>query len=74
MPREQKPLMTIQVDYRCDKCYEGYYRPTGINLLSNPPQFPHACTYCGDAITFIERYPTLRYMREGEMLNFEIYT
>lgn len=73
MPREQKPLRPIQVDYRCDRCGKGYYRPTGMNLMSNPIQFPHACTECGDSRTFIERYPTLRYTFEGGILDLDSY-
>ena len=73
MPREQKPIRPIQVDYRCDKCGEGHYRPTGMMLASNHPQFPHACNKCDDRKTFSERYPTVRYALEGGMLDLENY-
>lgn len=73
MPREQKPLRPIRVDYRCDKCGEGYYRPAGIMLSSNPPQFPHACSKCDDRMTFTEKYPTVRYALEGELLDLGKY-
>lgn len=74
MPREQIPLRPIRVDYRCDKCGEGHYRPTGIMLMSNPPKFPHACAHCGDSQTFTEKYPTVRYAAEGGLLDLSQYT
>lgn len=73
MPREQRPLRPMQVDYRCDKCGEGHYRPTGEILMSNPPQFPHACNKCDHRATFTERYPTVRYALEGDLLNLDAY-
>ena len=73
MPREQIPIRPIRVDYKCDTCGEGYYRHTGIVLTSYPPQFPHACNKCGDSRTFWERYPTLRYVGEGELLDLDNY-
>ena len=73
MPREQMPIRPIQVDYRCDLCNVGFYRPNGINLTSMPPQFPHKCTKCGDEKTFTEKYPAVRYAREGELLDLDEY-
>ena len=73
MPREQRPLRPVQVDYRCDKCGDGYYRPEGAMLLSDPPQFNHNCTECGDQKTFTEKYPTVRYCKEAELLDLENY-
>lgn len=34
---------TVQVDYKCPKCENGYLRPTGTCYPTNPPQFPHRC-------------------------------
>ena len=34
-----------QVDERCPKCGKGWMRDTGIVLTSNPPKFPHKCTF-----------------------------
>ena len=75
MPRIQKPIRPIQIDYICDKCNVGHYRPAGAMWLSDPPQFPHKCTNaeCGDEKTFIERYPTLRYAEEGALIDLENY-
>ena len=73
MPREQQPLRPIQVDYRCDECEKGYYRPVNTMLLSDPPQFEHFCTECNHKQTFYEKYPTVRCAREGELLDLESY-
>lgn len=73
MPLEQLPLRPVQVKYVCDVCGEGEYLPTGIMLTSNPPQFPHECDSCGDSQTFTEKYPTVRYAREGELLDLDNY-
>lgn len=69
MPREQTPLRTIQVDYRCDKCDTGHMRPTGVMLMSDPPKFPHCCTECDALMTFTEKYPAVTYVFEGERLD-----
>lgn len=73
MSREQTPLRTVRVDYRCDKCDTGHMRPTGVMLLSNPPKFPHRCTECDALQTFTEKYPTIQYAEEGESLNLNNY-
>ena len=73
MSRVQRPLRPIRVDYRCDKCDAGHMRPTGVMLLSDPPKFPHQCEVCGEAQTFTEKYPTIQYAEEGELLNLRNY-
>jgi hypothetical protein len=73
MPRIQNPLRPIKVDYKCDNCYEGFYRPTGLTLLCDPPKYPHKCTLCGGEQVFTETYPTIRYCGEGELLDLENY-
>jgi len=77
MPRIQRPVRPILVDYICDKCGKGSYRHSGTDnmkvLWSNPPKFPHECTECGDRKYFIEKYPTIRYAYEGEVLDLENY-
>lgn len=61
MPMIKRPVIPTQIDYVCDKCGEGKYRPTGVTLMSNPPKFPHTCTLCGDTHTFYKIYPCLEY-------------
>ena len=69
MPREQTPLRPIKVDYRCDSCQRGHYRPTGMTLTSYPAKYPHACDQCVARRTFSECYPLIRYTFEGGQLN-----
>ena len=73
MSREQRPLRPIRVDYKCDKCDAGYMRSTGMMLMGNPPQFPHRCNACDQPQTFTEKYPTIKYAEEGELLNLNNY-
>ena len=73
MPYEQMPIRPILVDYKCDKCGNGYMRPSGICLTSNPPQWPHRCTNCDAHMNFTEKYPTVRYTAEGELLDLKNY-
>jgi len=73
MPREQTPIRPIRVDYRCDECREGFYRPTGALLMTSPPKIPHECNVCHHKQTFTERYPTIRYSKEGEIIDLKNY-
>lgn len=54
---EVREVKTSQVDERCPVCGQGWMRPTGIVLTSNPPQFPHKCTNCDYKQTYSVRYP-----------------
>jgi hypothetical protein len=38
--------------HRCDRCGQGYMKPTGFVLAVDPPLFPHRCTRCG----YVEHY------------------
>ena len=40
-------VRTYEVDFKCDVCGKGFYRPTGTVLLTDPLQYPHKCTVCG---------------------------
>ena len=44
---EKYKVNTYEIDYKCDVCGEGYMRPLGTVLLSNPAQYPHRCNKCG---------------------------
>lgn len=50
------------VDYTCDKCGKGQYRPDGYALMSSPPQYPHECNECGHKATFKVKYPYIEYV------------
>ena len=73
MPREQIPLRPILVRYKCDSCGIGYPAPTGVMLLGDPPQFPHRCPHCEEEMVFTEKYPTVPYSSEGELLDLDHY-
>lgn len=54
----------IGVKWKCHKCDgEMIYDNKGI-LLSSPPQFGHVCDKCGTTINLLDKYPTVRYIRE----------
>lgn len=48
------------VDYACDSCRAGYYRPTGEVSIRDKLLFPHECTRCGDKREFFVKYPTIK--------------
>ncbi len=73
MAREQLPLRPIQVDYKCDQCGKGYMRSQGLANLTSPMSFPHKCNECGHKQTFYEKHPTMRYAKEGELLDLDNY-
>ena len=56
MPEVRK-VESTQVDEKCPKCGQGYMRPTGIVLTSNPPQYPHKCQSCGHEQIYGMQYP-----------------
>lgn len=62
-------LKTFIVRYFCDPCSKkggGEYLPTGIALLTNPPQYPHKCNRCGNVQNFNKRYPeTVSEVKDG---------
>ena len=47
MAEEKYKVQTYEVDYKCDVCSKGWYRPTGVVLTTFPAQFPHECNFCG---------------------------
>lgn len=64
---QRTEVKTIQVDFKCPKCNNGYLRPTGAVLSSYPPQYPHKCNnpdYCDYYDTFMGvSYPYITYER-----------
>lgn len=70
MSFKQTPLRPIQVVWMCDKCEVGEYRPHGKNTyLTDPMQFPHKCNKCGHEAIAHEKFPALRWAKEGELLD-----
>ena len=64
MSEYETELKTIKISYECDKCNKGQMLPTGACLLSDPPQYPHSCNYCGFDYTFRKNYPLIKYVEK----------
>ena len=54
---EIREVKVKSVDEKCPVCNNGYMRPTGIVLMSNPPMYPHKCTNCDYEQTYNVKYP-----------------
>lgn len=54
---EVRQTQVNQVDEKCPVCGNGWMRPTGIVLTTEPPQFPHKCSACGYDQTYSVKYP-----------------
>ncbi|MFW6311365.1 MAG: hypothetical protein ACOC1K_03930 [Nanoarchaeota archaeon] len=54
---EVRNVQSQQVDERCPVCKEGWMRPTGVVLTTQPPQYPHKCNKCNYEQTYQVRYP-----------------
>lgn len=59
--RIEKECVAVKVDQVCDRCGEGFMRPTGMSLMSNPPQYPHRCENCDAHQNFHATYPRIEY-------------
>jgi hypothetical protein len=57
---EVKP---VGVDYVCDVCNTGLMVQVGLMLPTDPPQWKHKCSNCGDTKDFFAKYPDLRFER-----------
>lgn len=67
-------VKTIQVDYKCPVCKEGYLRPTGTVLASNPPIYPHLCNRapgCAYGENLNVSYPRIEYRPLTSMEKFK---
>jgi hypothetical protein len=54
---EIRDINVKQVDEKCPICGNGWMRPNGIVLTTNPQQFQHKCNICGYEQTYSVRYP-----------------
>lgn len=61
MAEVRAEVKTYSITYHCSVCGIGEMLPTGIALLSSPPQYPHKCTKCGEEKTFRFKYPRTVY-------------
>jgi hypothetical protein len=64
MPEKTTAVTTVRVDFKCPKCEEGFLRPNGRVLTSNPLQYPHICNNmnCDYNETFNKIYPYIDYV------------
>ena len=47
---------TYEIDFKCDICGSGYYRPIGIILPTY--EYIHRCTVCGaEMVVAAKKYP-----------------
>jgi hypothetical protein len=54
---EIRDMNVKQADERCPVCGNGWMRPTGIVLTSQPPHFEHKCNACDYKQNYTVRYP-----------------
>lgn len=57
-------VITVQVDETCDVCNRGLMRPTGMQLMSNPPWYVHACTNCKRENRYRSTFPRIEYRKK----------
>jgi len=72
MTEKRTELRTFMVRLMCDKCSEGEMKPTGIQLSSNPPKYPHKCDKCGAETTVRGGKPYPRIEHEEVTPNVEL--
>jgi hypothetical protein len=58
MAEKRTLVNTYVVRMECDRCHNGVLLPTGKILLSDPPKFPHKCSFCEHEMTYDVKYPT----------------
>lgn len=59
--------MPIRVDYKCDSCKKGYFRPSGETLYHAPPKYVHFCNYCSKLKSFTKKYPYIEYESSSQI-------
>lgn len=58
MAEERYRVNVYEIDFKCDVCGKGWYRPTGDVFPTYPMKFPHKCNGCGAEMVVIGRaYP-----------------
>ncbi len=66
MREREYEVKTYKVHAMCDKLMcDGEMKHEGRALMSNPPQYPHICTECGNTENLREVYPRITYMFGG---------
>ena len=58
MAEEKYKVQTYEIDFKCDVCGKGWYRPTGKVYPTYPIQYHHKCNFCGAEMTINDHvYP-----------------
>ena len=70
MAEEKHKVNTYEIDFKCDVCGRGWYRPTGEVYPTYPLKFLHKCNFCG-AEMIVEEY-TYPYTVTEQVLELEI--
>jgi hypothetical protein len=65
MAKTEKKVYSVNIDYGCDKCGEGFMRYTGVMLSSYPPLYQHRCNKCGYGTDYRETYPHIEHREES---------
>lgn len=67
MSTEKAEVKVFITKLFCDKC-KGEMLPTGVTLLSNPPQYMHKCGGCGHMETHRGAYPMQSFQTPKPMI------
>ena len=71
----QKRMVPVLIDFQCDECKVGFYRPTGTVKTSYPPQYPHICNHCKHERRFVDiQFPYTEFVEEGTPLPIPVDT
>lgn len=68
--RKTKPIQAELIEFLCDECKRGYMRVVqgGRVIHSNPKQWQHQCSSCGNEAYLTFAYPVINYKSEDFML------
>lgn len=60
---EIKQVQTFQVNYKCDKCDDGYLIATGTAFTTNITVYDHICSNpkCQNSVALTLKYPYIKY-------------
>ena len=69
MAQITKPITAELIEFHCEKCGQGVYRvQPGSPRPTNPKQWVHKCSACGDEACFSVVYPLIKYKERIFML------
>jgi hypothetical protein len=69
MPQVLIPLSGHRVEFKCDRCHQGYFKRVEHTeaKLEYPLHWPHKCTHCGIEGLFPTAYPVFRAATQGNI-------